>query len=260
MIKMAWIMNNAVRRISAIRWLLIVLSIQAMGGCVDLTGLPTDPVAATWSTHGARVYRYPGHVYCMRGFLGIFSTGMDTFSHSLNRRHIIVAAALADEAHEQFKHLLLTAEEHNKLNGPLILVGHSYGADDQIRTARFLGRHGCKVTLLLLLDPVTPPRIPANVRRCFVIYKSHPWTDWFPALRGVPVTAANPRLTKVTNLNIRSMPVPFHETGIDHINISANRGVQQLMLQVVLRSLRHWERRHNDPVKSETLIHNPRFP
>lgn len=231
-----------------------------MGGCVDLTGLPTDPVRARLSERPAVFDHYPGHVYCMRGFLGIFSTGMDTFAHTLNRRHIIAAAALADEAHTQFDQILLAAEEEHKLTGPLILIGHSYGADDQIRTARRLGRQGYKVTLLLLLDPVTPPCIPANVRRCFVIYKSHPLTDWFPAMRGVPVTAANPRLTRVTNLNIRSMPVPFHESGIDHINISANRGVQQLMLKVVLRALRHWERRHNDPVNPVTLIHNPRFP
>ena len=249
---------NIVKRLFYVA--LAAVLIQANCGCVDLTGLPTDPVAKTFCSNWDCSYEYPGHVYCMRGFLGIFSTGMDTFSQTLNRWHIIQAAALADEAHEKFKHILLMAEKHNKLHGPLILVGHSYGADDQIRTARYLDRHGCKVTLLLLLDPVTPPAIPINVRQCFVIYKSHPLTDWFPALRGVPVTAVNPRLTKVTNLNVRTMPVAFHESRIDHINISASPGVQKLMLSVVLHVLQRWEIRHNYPVKPATLIHNPRFP
>ncbi len=250
-------LNFAQQLLSAV---LVAIITVALGGCIDLTGLPTDPSAKTLSSYAANSCQYPGHVYCMRGFLGIFSTGMDTFSQTLNRWHIIQAAALADEAHEKFKHILLMAEKHNKLHGPLILVGHSYGADDQIRTARYLDRHGCKVTLLLLLDPVTPPAIPINVRQCFVIYKSHPLTDWFPALRGVPVTAVNPRLTKVTNLNVRTMPVAFHESSIDHINISANPGVQKLMLSVVLHVLQRWQIRHNYPVKATTLIHNPRFP
>jgi hypothetical protein len=241
-------------------FILAAAMMSPMAGCVDLTGLPADPLAAHGALRAAASDRYPGHVYCMRGFLGIFSTGMDTFARTLNRRHIIRAAALADEARMQFEHRLLSAEKRRMLHGPLILVGHSYGADDQIRVARYLGHHGYKVMLLLLLDPVTPPRIPINVRQCFVIYKSHPLTDWLPFLRGVPVNAVNPRITHVTNLNVRDMPVPFHQAGIDHINISANPGVQSLMLSVVSRALHRWELRHNFPVKPATLIHNPRFP
>lgn len=239
---------------------LAAVLMSPLAGCVDLTGLPADPLALHGALRAVASDRYPGRVYCMRGFLGIFSTGMDTFARTLNRRHIISAVALADEAHIQFEHRLLSAEKRCLLRGPLILVGHSYGADDQIRVARYLGRHGYKVMLLLLLDPVTPPRIPINVRQCFVIYKIHPLTDWLPFLRGVPVIAVNPRITQITNLNVRNMPVPFHQASIDHINISANPGVQKLMLRIVLHALGRWEIRHNDPVKATTLIHNPRFP
>ncbi len=241
-------------------FILAAALMSPLAGCVDLTGLPADPLAAHGALRVTVSDRYPGHVYCMRGFLGIFSTGMDTFSQTLNRRHIISAAALADEARMQFEHHLLSAEKQRLLHGPLILIGHSYGADDQIRVARYLGHHGYKVMLLVLLDPVTPPRIPSNVRQCFVIYKSHPLTDWLPFLRGVPAKAANPRMTHVTNVNVRDMPVPFHQAGINHINISADHGVQTLMLSVVLRALRDWKLRHNFPVKATTLRNNPRFP
>ncbi len=249
------------QRLRGMAFILLAAALMSpLAGCVDLTGLPADPLAAHGALRTGKSYRYPGNVYCMRGFLGIFSTGMDTFARTLNRRHIISAAALADEARMQFEHRLLAAENRHLIHGPLILVGHSYGADDQIRVARYLGQHGYKVMLLLLLDPVTPPRIPVNVRQCFVIYKSHPLTDWMPFLRGVPVKAVNPRITHITNLNVRTMPVPFHQAGIDHINISANPGVQTLMLSVVLRALHQWELRHNYPVKATTLWRNPRFP
>ena len=255
-------LNHSIkRRLRAVAFFILAAAlISPLAGCVDLTGLPANPLAVHGALCAGKSDRYPGHVYCMRGFLGIFSTGMDTFSRTMNRRHIISAAALADEAHIPFEHRLLSAEKRRMLHGPLILVGHSYGADDQIRVARYLGHHGYKVMLLLLLDPVTPPRIPVNVRQCFVIYKSHPLTDWMPFLRGVPVKAVNPRMTHITNLNVRDMPVPFHQSGIDHINISANPGVQSLMLSVVSRALHRWELRHNYPVKAATLWHNPRFP
>ncbi len=225
-------------------FLLTLLTIWC-GGCVDLTGLPEDPVAGTISASHAAKYKYPGHVYAMRGFLGIFSTGMDTLAFTLSKEHLVEAAPVADEARGPLKDFLLKAEAEHRLNdGPLILVGHSWGADDQVRIARSLGHHGIKVDLLLLIDPVTPPHIPVNVVRCIDIYKSHPLTDWFPAWRGVPVTAVNPALTKLTNINLRTTPENFDTQDINHVYITASRGVQRMMRHAIYRACKRWEAEH----------------
>lgn len=219
----------------------VLAGVLLLSGCVDLTNQPNDPVARTFPPATEKAYLYPGHLYAMRGFLGIFSTGMDTLCRTLNTHHLLLSAAVADEAAHSYRKRLLKAYEAGDLTGPLILVGHSYGADDQIRTARYLGRHKIEVTLLLLLDPVTPPAIPANVQRCVDIYKSHPLTDWLPFLRGVPVHAADPEFTRLTDINLRYAKVGFNTGPVNHMNISAVPGVQKMMLHYIKRSLQRWE-------------------
>lgn len=234
-------LGGARRLIGRILLPTMLTGVLLLSGCVDLTNQPNDPVARTFPPATEKAYLYPGHLYAMRGFLGIFSTGMDTLCRTLNTHHLLLSAAVADEAAHSYRKRLLKAYKAGDLTGPLILVGHSYGADDQIRTARYLGRHKIEVTLLLLLDPVTPPAIPANVQRCVDIYKSHPLTDWLPFLRGVPAHAADPELTRLTNINLRYAKVGFNTGPVNHMNISAVPGVQKMMLHYIKRSLQRWE-------------------
>ena len=212
--------------------------ILTASGCIDLTGLPNDPVAQTVKPGNAHLYKYPGHLYAMRGFLGIFSTGMDLLANKLNSRHIVASAAVADEARYPLRKFLIRQTIAGRLTGPLILVGHSWGADDQVRIARALGRAGIKVNLLLLIDPVTPPPVPANVIRCVDIYKSHPLTDWIPVWRGVADDARNPAVTDLTVINLRTAKVDFDTSVVNHINISAVPGVQKMMMHYILDTLR----------------------
>jgi hypothetical protein len=215
----------------------ITVFILTGSGCIDLTGLPNDPVAQTVKPGNAHLYKYPGHLYAMRGFLGIFSTGMDILVNKLNRRHIVAAAAVADEARYPLRKFLIRQSIAGRLTGPLILVGHSWGADDQVRIARALGRAGIKVNLLLLIDPVTPPPVPVNVIRCVDIYKSHPLTDWIPLWRGVADDARNPAVTNLTVINLRTAKVGFDTSVVNHVNISAVPGVQKMMMHYILDTL-----------------------
>ena len=81
----------------------------------------------------------------------------------------------------RLKGWIIQEQQKGVLDGePLVLVGHSWGADDQVRVAEMLGQNGIQVDLLVLIDPVTPPLVPPNVKRCYCIYKSHPVTDAVP--------------------------------------------------------------------------------
>lgn len=218
--------------------LTFALFIFGCNGCIDLTGLPNDPVHRTIQVGNSHLYKYPGHLYAMRGFLGIFSTGMDKLANKLNTDHIVASAGVADEARDALRHFLIQETIAGRLTGPLILVGHSWGADDQIRIARSLGRSGIKVALLLLIDPVTPPKIPPNVIRCVDIYKSHPLTDFVPLWRGVSVYAANPAVTNLTVINLSTADVSFNTSDVNHINISAVPGVQKMMMHYIIDALK----------------------
>src|SRR6516164_2095666 len=84
---------------------------------VGILALGTNPGAA----------ESRAHVYLLRGLMNIFSLGMDTLAEQLNRRGVYATVhgygewqSLADRAAVDFK----AGKE-----GPIILIGHSLGAD-----------------------------------------------------------------------------------------------------------------------------------
>jgi len=215
--------------------LAFTLTAILLGGChsVDLTGRGKAQFDKTVAPASAN-YPRAGHVYCMRGFLGIFSTGMDTLAERIDRELGIPSVSVANEETNDTKVKLAAFRKEGKLVEPLVLVGHSYGADDMIRVADALGQAGITVDLLITLDPVTPPPVPANVKRAINIYKSRPMTDWFPAWRGVTVSAIDETKTKLTNTDLRLTAVGFDTEVIDHINIEKIDGVHRMVMAEIV--------------------------
>ena len=200
-----------------------------LGGCMDLSGRGPAPLAETVSP-ARQGYLRAGSVYCMRGWLGIFSTGMDQLAAQADGE--VASVSVADEEWRRLAHFIVREHKAGRLHGPLVLVGHSFGADDQIRVADALQAAGIKVDLLVTIDPVTPPPVPSNVRRVLNIYKSHPLTDAIPAWRGVPIEQAA-KGVPVDNIDLREADVGFNTEAIDHINIEKNPGVHQMVLQAI---------------------------
>jgi hypothetical protein len=196
-------------------------------GCMDITGRGPAPLAKTLDPIVEEQHPRVGHVYCMRGWLGIFSTGMDTLAEKVDKE--VAAVSVADEEWRRLKGFLINERKAGRLNEPLVLVGHSYGADDQIRVASELKEAGITVDLLLVVDPVTPPAISDNVKRVVCIYKSHPETDSIPAWRGVPIDPTTCKAPLV-NINLRTAPVGFDTKLIDHVNIEKSDGVHAMVL------------------------------
>ena len=83
------------------------------------------------------------HVYLLRGLMNIFSLGMDTLAEKIQRRGIYATIhnyaewqTLADQA---------AAAYHAGKEGPIIIVGHSLGADAVMEMSAYLGRKGVPV-------------------------------------------------------------------------------------------------------------------
>jgi hypothetical protein len=137
---------------------------------------------------------------------------------------------------------------------PLVLVGFSFGADEAIRIARRLEEARVPVALLVTLDPVTPPPVPANVLCGRNFYQSNGVWDALPWLRGVPVKPeeagpdekpdAGGRAARVANLNLRERP-DLSEGATGHHTIAGNRKVHEAIVQEVLRTCP--ARRENAP-------------
>jgi hypothetical protein len=106
------------------------------------------------------------------------------------------------EFHEKVAERVIAARNTGRLQGPLVIVGYSNGADKAMEMSRQLGQHGILVDKLVLLEPSDGGRVPANVRDCINIYKPQPWGEVFPYLSGARVIVDNAK-THLVNYNLR---------------------------------------------------------
>ncbi len=103
------------------------------------------------------------HVYLLRGLFNVFSLGMDTLAAELNKRGVETSVdnyadwqSLADRAAARYK-----AGTEN----PIILIGHSLGADAVMDMAAYLGRRDVPVALVIPFDGTKTLVAPGNVGR-----------------------------------------------------------------------------------------------
>src|SRR6516225_2940915 len=120
------------------------------------------------------------HVYLLRGLMNVFSLGMDTLADQLRRRGINATVhnyaewqTLADRAAADYK----VGKE-----APIILIGHSLGADSVMEMAAYLGRKGVPVALVVPFDGTKSFEVSNNVAR--VLNLTHSGTYF--SMRGGP--------------------------------------------------------------------------
>jgi hypothetical protein len=80
------------------------------------------------------------HVYLLRGLMNIFSLGMDTLAEKI-QRHGIYATVHNHTEWETLADQAAAAYRAGK-EGPIIIVGHSLGADAVMQMSAYLGRPG----------------------------------------------------------------------------------------------------------------------
>jgi hypothetical protein len=103
------------------------------------------------------------HVYLFRGLADIFSAGMDTLTEELKKSGVYATShshtnwkAIADSAAADYK---------AKKEGPIILIGHSLGADAVMEMANYLGDKGVPVVLVVPFDGTQSFSVSGNVAR-----------------------------------------------------------------------------------------------
>ena len=157
---------------------------------------------------------------------------MDALADEINTQVGASAVSVANEERDRVREWIVS--KHTQMNNePLVLLGHSYGADDMIRVAQYLQTQNITVDLVVLIDPVTPPKVPTNVKRVYCVYKSQPLTDWYPAWRGVAASVVDPARTPITNIDLRTTDVGFDTTQLVHPTIDKSEGVHKLCIEQI---------------------------
>ncbi len=230
--------EESVRFIPSMRQLFLAMVlfvfVTMSGGCADFTaGLA--PLDRTIDPTVVQTHARAGKVYCARGWLGIFSTGMMELANRIDAKEGITAVSTADMESWRLQDWLVSVSKQGKLNEPLVLLGHSWGADDMVRVSERLQKEGITVDLLVLIDPVSPPPAPVNVKRVYCVYKSNPATDWFPFWRGVAAGVADPNVTVLENIDLRTAKVDFETSDISHPYVDKNEGVHNMCIQEIIK-------------------------
>jgi hypothetical protein len=141
-------------------------------------------------------------VILLRGWFGVFSTGLDSLADELKAKgiraevagHLYWSTAVAD---------IVRDRAVGKI-GPIVLIGHSQGANNVIDAARSLETHNIQVDLLVTLAPLLQYPIPANVARAINYFQSPGW--------GAPIAGDSGFHGKLSNVDLAGDPTIFHIT------------------------------------------------
>ncbi len=122
-----------------------------------------DPVKVVTTQNSPEASaRRTGEVYLMRGLMDIFSRGMDVMAAKINRAGVYAVStsytewqALADR--------IIARDKAKQVSYPIVIMGHSLGANDASKMATYLGNRGIKVSYVVMFDPTEPGYIGKNV-------------------------------------------------------------------------------------------------
>jgi hypothetical protein len=110
-------------------------------------------------------------VYLLKGLADIFSSGMDFLQAKLEARGVVGEV----HSHSEVESLAQSAiaKWRSGSHGPIIIIGHSFGADAAITMAQRLGNAQVPVTLLVTFSPMESAPALANVGRAVNYFQSN---------------------------------------------------------------------------------------
>jgi pimeloyl-ACP methyl ester carboxylesterase len=156
------------------------------------------------------------HVYLLRGLFNVFSLGMDSLTEELKRRGVDATVhgygewqTLADKAAANYK----AGKE-----APIILIGHSLGADAVMEMAAYLGYKGVPVAMVVPFDGTKSFAASDNVGRVLnLTQRDYAYMRGGPGFHGT-----------LANVDVSS------DTRIDHINIDKSPRLHARVVAEVL--------------------------
>lgn len=157
-------------------------------------------------------------ILLLRGWFGVFSTGLDTLADELKAKGLNVEVAGHLHWRTALDEILQARAAGDK--APIVLVGHSQGANNVIDMARELAAHNIPVALLVTLAPFMQEPIPGNVVRAVNYYQTPGW--------GAPLTVDQNFRGKLVNNDVSG------DWSVTHISIDKNARIQADIAREIL--------------------------
>lgn len=162
------------------------------------------------------------HVYLLRGLLNVFSLGMDELADKIKAAGI----AASVHNHTEWEELAgqITANYKAGNHAPIILIGHSLGADAVMYMGGYLGKRGIPVALIVPFDGTQSMAASANVARVMNITQR----DYAYMRRGSGFHG------ELSNVDVSAQ-------GVDHLSIDKSPRLHAMVLSKILAIVKRGE-------------------
>ncbi len=185
-----------------------------------LAALMLSPAAAQPTAPKEHEAASRAHVYLLRGLMNIFSLGMDQLAAKIAQRGI--PASVHNHAEAEAIVAEIAAHYRAGDRGPIILIGHSLGADAVMTMAQSLNQDGVPVALVIPFDGTASYFAPKNVACVLnLTQRNYAYMRSGAGFHG-----------KLMNVNVAG------ESGIDHFTIDKSPRLQAQALNSVIEAAR----------------------
>lgn len=201
---------------------------QVLGVTVSLllSGMPGIAEAAQQGRAVSAVERkkpavsgFQGDIYLVRG-LGGLTSGMNILGASMKQAGI--DAKVVGQSSWESVAAQIVADRKAYGRKPVILIGHSLGANAIIKISQSLKKSGIEVDYLISFAAASPRPVPSNVRKAVNYYFSS-------GALGKILVADKDFRGSLQNLDYANKP------GIGHFNIEEQPGIHSEIIRSVLR-------------------------
>jgi len=167
-----------------------------------------------------------GEVYLLRGLANVFSRGMDALGAKMVRKGLDARVYNHAAWRELADNIVLRAKR-KRVSYPIVIMGHSLGANASTMMAKYLGDRGIRVQYVVAFDPTVPTFVGKNVKRVINFYL--PLEDIRNAVRKAPGFKG-----VLKNVNVRGV------RGITHTTVEKD---SKFHSQVIQRTLGYTKKR-----------------
>jgi pimeloyl-ACP methyl ester carboxylesterase len=133
------------------RDLAVVAATLLLAGLLSAEAVPTPVPRPQHAATSAQPEH--GRVFLLRGLINVFSFGMDRLARKLEAKGI--PSRVTNFTHwREFGVLLASQYRTDKTIPPVVIIGHSLGADSAVDMANLLAERGVPVRLVVAFDGV----------------------------------------------------------------------------------------------------------
>ncbi len=166
---------------------------------------------------------FQGDVYILGGGFGVFSTGLAKLKAQLQQNGVTANRA----SYRAWRSVAQEITDHRARYGrrPVVIIGHSLGANNAVLVAKALKKKGIQVDLIVSYASTAPMMVPSNVLNVLNFYfKSGGWGGVFTGERDFAGA--------LNNIDMSIRP------GISHFNVDDSPVLRDQVINNVLKFVR----------------------